>query len=192
MLSFLFMEKEQKIKIAKIILKTIAVAGVISMVILAPNALQALDMFYGDRKRKYNVKYYVKTSISKLKDQGFIKFEKKGERTFARLTEKGRQKLLKYQLGELILEKPKKWDGKWRVIIFDIQEYKKKIRNELRNELINLGFVKLQNSVWVYPYDCEEVIIMLKAYFRLGKDVLYLVVERIENDKWLKREFDFW
>ncbi len=183
------MKREQKIKIAKIILKTIAVAGVISVAILAPNALQALDMFYGNRKKRYNVKYYVKTSISKLKNQGFIKFEEENGKTFVRLTEKGNRKLQKYQLGELVLEKLKKWDRKWRMIIFDIHEHRKKTRNELRNELINLGFLKLQNSVWVYPYDCEEVVIMLKAYFYLGKDVLYLVVEKIENDKWLKKEF---
>lgn len=184
-----FMKREQKIKIAKIILKTIAVAGVISMVTLAPNSLQALDMFYRDRKRRYNTKYYVKTSIAKLKEEGFIEFKEKNGKTFVELTEKGEQKLLKYQIGELVLEKPKKWDGKWRMIIFDIHEYRKKTRNELRNELINFGFLKLQNSVWVYPYDCEELMIMLKSYFHLGKDVLYLVVDRIENDKWLKREF---
>lgn len=184
------MQKEQKIKIAKIILKTVAAAGVLSMAVLAPNALQSLDMFYGGRKRRYNTKYYIKTSITKLKDEGFIKFEEKNSKSFVRLTEKGKQKLLKYQLGEIVIKKPKKWDGKWRVIIFDIHEHLKRIRNELRNELINLGFLKLQNSVWVYPYDCEEVVIMLKAHFSLGKDVLYLVVERIENDKWLKKEFD--
>lgn len=183
------MQKEQKIKIAKIILKTIAVAGFVSMAVLAPNALRSLDMFCGGKKKRYNAKYYIKTSITKLKEQGFIKFEEKDGRSFARLTEKGRQKLLKYQLGDTVIKKPKKWDGKWRVIIFDIHEYRKRTRNELRNELINLGFLKLQNSVWVYPYNCEEVMIMFKAYFHLGKDVLYLLVEKIENDSWLRRDF---
>lgn len=184
------MQKEQKIKIVKIILKIIATAGFISMAVLAPNALRSLDMFYGRKPRRYNTKYYIKNSITKLKDKGFIKFEEKDGKSFVRLTERGRQKLLKYQLGEIVIKKPQNWDGKWRVIIFDIHEYRKKTRNEFRNELINLGFLKLQNSVWVYPYGCEEAIIMLKAHFHLGKDVLYLLVERIENDKWLKREFN--
>src|SRR3989344_774477 len=181
--------REQKIKVAKIILKSIAAAGFISMAVLAPNALQALDIFYGDRKRKYKTKYYVKTSIGRLKNQGLIKFEERNGKNFIRLTDKGEQKLLKYQLGELAIKKPKKWDDKWRIIIFDICEYKKRIRNELRNELINLGFLRLQNSVWVYPYDCEELMIMFKSYFKIGKEVLYLVAERVENDRWLKKEF---
>jgi len=75
------------------------------------------------------------------------------------------------------------------VVIFDIKERRKIIREELRKELINLGFRRLQNSVWIYPYECEELIIMLKSYFSIGKDVLYMVVERLENDKWLKRDF---
>ncbi|MBU3925990.1 CRISPR-associated endonuclease Cas2 [Patescibacteria group bacterium] len=183
------MKKEKKIKIAKIILKTVAAADIISMIILAPNALQCLDMFYDRRKRKYNPKYYIQNTIGRLKNQGLIKFETKNGKKFVRLTEKGEKELLKYQLQELVVKKPKKWDEKWRVIIFDIKEKRRKTRDELRRELNNLGFIKLQNSVWVYPYECEEIIIMLKAYYLIGKDVLYMTVEKIENDRWLKEEF---
>jgi len=184
------MEKDTKIKITKIILETIAVAGLLSMIVLAPNAIQAIKMFYPTKKRKYNLDWYIKTSIGRMLKKGLIKFEKENGKTFVRLTEKGKQKLLKYRLQEIKIEKPKKWDKKWRVIIFDIKEYKKKYRDQLRKEFVNLGFLRLQNSVWVYPYECEEVIIMLKSYYSFGKDVLYMVVDKMENDKWLKREFN--
>ena len=59
-----------------------------------------------------------------------------------------------------------------------------------RKELVRLGFLKLQNSVWVYPYECDDIITMFKAHFKIGKDVLYMTVEKIENDKWLKKEFE--
>ncbi len=183
------MKRETKIKIGKVILKTLATAGVLSMAILAPNVLQVLGSFYKGEKKKYNVKYYVKNKITDLKKQGFITFEEENNRIFVRLTDKGRERLLKYQLREIVIKKPKKWDKKWRVIIFDIKERKRKVRDGLRVELINLGFLRLQNSVWVYPYECEEAIIILKAYFHLGKDVLYMTVEKIEDDKWLKKKF---
>ena len=184
------MQKETKIKIAKIVLKTVAAAGVLSMAVLAPNVLQTLDMFYGDKKRRYNIRYYCKNKVAKLKEDGLIEFQKQNGKTFVRLTPRGERELLKYQLQEITIKKPKRWDGKWRVIIFDIAEQKRGVRDRLRQELVNLGFLKLQDSVWVHPYDCEEVIIMLKSHFRIGKDVLYLVVERMENDKWLKQKFD--
>lgn len=159
------------------------------MAVLAPNTLQILKPFFDDKKKKFN-KYYINTAISRLKNRGMIEFQSKNGKSFVRLTDKGRQQLLKYQLREIDIKKPKKWDRKWRIIIFDIKEYKKQLRDNLRRELINLGFIRLQNSVWIYPYDCEEVIIMMKSYFRLGKEVLYMIVEKVENDKWLKKEFE--
>lgn len=107
----------------------------------------------------------------------------------AALTPKGKEELLKYQLKKSPIKKPKKWDKKYRVIIFDIKEWKRNTRNQLRKQLIDLGFIRLQNSVWVYPHDCQELIILLKSYFHLGKEVLYMTADSIENDKWLKKEF---
>ncbi len=115
------MEEESKKKIVKIILKTIAAAGVLSIAILAPNALQALEIFNDNRRKKYNREYYLRNSILKLKEQGFIEFQKKNEKTFVRLTKRGEERLLKYRLQEAIIKKPEKWDKKWRVIIFDIK-----------------------------------------------------------------------
>ncbi len=178
---------EKRVKIAKIVLKTIGMAGLISMAILAPNTIQALDMFY-DRK-KYNPKYQVNKAISRLKEKDLIEFHNKNNKIFLRLTNKGESELLKYQLQELQIKKPNKWDEKWRIVIFDIKEYKRRVRDELRQTLETFGFLKLQNSVWVHPYECEEIIIMLKSHFHIGKDVLYIIAEKIENDKWLRQEF---
>ncbi|MCF7835902.1 MAG: CRISPR-associated endonuclease Cas2 [Candidatus Marinimicrobia bacterium] len=179
-----------KILIGKIILATIASAGVLTVAMVAPNSLKAIDLFYPKEKRKYHRGSYVKKSITKLKEKGLIKFEKNNDGTiFVRLTKKGHRKLLKYQLREKAIKKPKKWDGKWRVVIFDVQEQARNLREGLRKELINLGFIKLQNSVWVYPYECEEIIGLVKTYFCIGKNVLYMTVEKIEDDKWLREEF---
>ncbi|MCR4284313.1 MAG: CRISPR-associated endonuclease Cas2 [Parcubacteria group bacterium] len=184
------MDRKKQIKVAKIILKTVALAGVISIAVLAPNALQALDIFYNKNKRKYNKNQYLNQSIERLRSGGYIEFKKQNGKTFVNLTEKGKERWLKYQLGDIVIKKPKKWDQKWRIITFDIKEERKNSRNILRKELINLGFIKLQNSVWVFPYECESVVIMLKSYLKTGKDILYITAEKIENDKWLKKEFN--
>jgi len=181
-------KKETAIKVAKVVLKIIGAAGFVSMAIMAPNALQALDMF-SDKKKKYH-SYYIKNTTSRLKDRGLVEFKKRDGEIFLQLTKKGQKELLKYQLREKIIKKPKKWDKKWRVIVFDIKEQARNLRDGLRKELVNLGFVKLQNSVWVYPYDCEDVVALIKTYFGIGKDVLYMVVEKVENDRWLKEDFD--
>jgi len=49
--------------------------------------------------------------------------------------------------------------------------------------------MRLQNSVWVYPYDCEDLITLLKADFEIGKEVLYVIADKIENEKVLLKDF---
>lgn len=182
--------KSKYVKIGKIILLTIAGVGMLSMAVAAPNALQSLDMFYGsNKKRSRYYKYYINNSISRLIDKKLIEFCKKDGKKFLRLTDKGKKEVLKYKLQEKLIKRPWIWDRKWRVIIFDIKERDRRIRDSLRKMLAGLGFVRLQNSVWIFPFECEEVIIMLKANYKLGKNVLYMKVEKVENDKWLRKKF---
>ena len=117
------MKKDTKVMVGKIILGTVAAAGILSVALLAPNAVQYIEKFYpNNKKRKYKLDHQVSRTVIRLKQQGLVKFENKNGKSFARLTEKGKEKLLKYQLQELKIKKPKKWDKKWRVVIFDIKE----------------------------------------------------------------------
>ena len=94
-----------------------------------------------------------------------------------------------WQLSRYKIKQPRKWDKKWRVIIFDIPEKKKGIREQTRKILIATGFRRLQDSVWVYPYDCEDVMGLMKIDLRIGKYLLYLIVDQIENDRFLRMDF---
>ncbi len=82
-----------------------------------------------------------------------------------------------------------RWDKRWRMVVYDIKENRRGVRVKLQELLRGFGFYKLQNSVWIYPYDCEALMILLKADFKIGTDVLYAVVEKIENDQKLKTHF---
>ena len=75
------------------------------------------------------------------------------------------------------------------MVIYDIKEKRRGVRGKLRDTLSTFGFYKLQASTWVYPYECEELIILLKADFKIGTEVLYVIVEKIENDQKLKDHF---
>jgi DNA-binding transcriptional regulator PaaX len=74
-------------------------------------------------------------------------------------------------------------------LVFDIPEKRKGLRQKVRNTLITIGFERLQDSVWVYPYDCEDLIMLLKAGFHVGDDMLYMIVDSIERDKDLRDHF---
>ena len=105
------------------------------------------------------------------------------------LTLLGEKILRRAEMVDYKFKKQKKWDGKWRILIFDIKETKRNIRDNIRNTLVSIGFIKLQNSVWVFPYDCEDFITLLKAGFSMGREVLYIIADKIENEKLLLNAF---
>lgn len=182
-------KKERREDIQRIVLSCIATAGIITIAVLAPNALQMFRPFMRTHRR-YRSPAYVTSVAGKLAAKGFINFEKKGGSTFMRITEQGKQELLRRAVHEQMADRRhRKWDGKWRMIIFDIKEYKKGIREKVRRELVGLGFSRLQDSVWVYPYDCEDVAVLLKADARIGGEVRYVVAEKIEYDQALRQYF---
>jgi len=178
-------KRTRKNQIQKVILATIATAGVLSVMAVAPNALQALSMFGFGKKGKY--RYAVESSRKRMLNAGLLEYTPEG---FLRLTPKGETKLRQLETRDYKLKKPKRWDKKWRLLIFDIRQEKRSLRDKVRRTLVAIGFVRLQNSVWVYPYDCEDLATLLKADFKIGKELLYLIADKVENDGWLKKEFN--
>lgn len=185
-------DSNTKTKIAKAVLGLLGISGLLVVGAIAPNTIQLLGPLVNKSKRGlYNRRYYIKSTISRLAKQDLISFKKsKSGQIYASLTDKGKHRLLKYRLEELTISKPLRWDRKWRIVIFDIKEFKRTGRDQLRNELINIGFSRLQNSVWVYPYECDEFVTLLKTYYGFGKSLLYLEVGKLENDSWLRKNFD--
>lgn len=182
-------KERKKINIQKIILGSIATVGILSIALLAPNALQALKPLGLDKKLK-NFKNDTNRSLSGLLSSGLVVFIEKDGKKYLKLTEKGKLKLMRLEQYNFKLNKPPKWDKKWRIVIFDIPQFRKAQREKLRFTLKQIGFIKLQHSVWVYPYDCEDLITLLKLDFKIGREILYIIADKIENDKFLKKYFE--
>lgn len=181
----------KKIRIARIqkaILYTIAALGVLSSPLTVSLILRELKKT-GWRVTKRNPHYTISDSTKRLLNAGLIVFDETPKGKFLRLTESGSIKLIEIGGVPLSLKKPRRWDGKWRIVVFDIRETRRWMRAKLRQTLNVLGFVRLQDSVWVYPYDCEDFITLIKADFKVGKDILYIIADRIENDATLLKNF---
>src|SRR3989338_11457828 len=108
--------------IKKVVLKTVAIAGVLSIAVLAPNVLGALSKL-GVVPHKRQKETVVNTK-TRLVRQGLLTRED----GLLRLTPKGERGLRRLELKDYALQKPKRWDGKWRGLIFDIPERRKKSR----------------------------------------------------------------
>lgn len=182
-------KSERRAKIAKVqkaVLFTLAAAGGLTMALVAPNALQVLEQF-GWVKTKRSHKDTINKSIQRLERSGLIQKDASG---YITLTKKGQRRVSEIERMRYQLPHPEKWDSKWRVVSFDIKEKRKAVRELLRQTLVAVGFVHLHHSVWVYPYDCEDFLSLLKADYHMGVEVLYIVADYIENDGWLRGHFD--
>ena len=180
----------------KRILTGIGVAGVIGLSFMAPTAILLAKPFLDEKKQResnswkhYNPSY-LRRSIHRLQKQKLVEVRYKDEIEITILTQLGKRRILKYALNELSIEAPKQWDGRWRMIIYDVDEKKKKLRDTFRRALISLGFLKLQESVWVYPYPCEEQITFLREYYGVGSEVIYVVATKLEDDTPYREYFD--
>ena len=183
--------KRNRIPYQRIVLETVALAGIISMAVLAPNAIQSFSLF-GYGKKKYAREDYqaVRSTVYRLQKDGIVAAEDFDGEMIVSLTKAGERKLAQYRARALKeVFSPEQWDGKWRIVIFDIVENRKVRRDWLRRELWQIGFVRLQNSVWISPYPCEEFISLLKADGGLGASTLFIVADSVENDQHLKKQF---
>jgi len=124
--------------------------------------------------------------VSRLKRQGYLRKTENGWE----LTPKGRIEIIKIILWKKFQDK--KWDGKWRVIIFDIPEMSRRDRDFLRRELKWIGFIELQKSVWIFPYDMERELMALLKLWKLEfkGDIRFLIVEKITEEEKLKEHFN--
>lgn len=171
----------------KALLAAALVGGVVLVAATIPNAARLLKYFPGYKKgAKFN--YQAKTALGRLAAKGLVVFVEKDGKRYARITENG-ERMLQMETEKTAVAKKRRWDRRWRVVIFDIPERRKSVRVSLRRFMGEYGFVRLQDSVWIYPYDCEDLIALAKANFRVGADVLYMIVERLEHDKHLRVHF---
>lgn len=105
------------------------------------------------------------------------------------VSNKGRIEIIKSIIQDK--KRVKKWDGKWRIITFDVPEKRKHHRNFLRKELKWIGFKELQHSIWIIPLDIEkELLCLLKLWKNdFSGDIRFLVVEKMTEDQDIKEWF---
>lgn len=105
------------------------------------------------------------------------------------LSEDGIKNISQYSLDELSIPKPNHWDKKWRLVLFDIPEKKRKGRDALRIKLKELGFHEWQKSAFVYPYPCVMEINFIIEVFDLRPYVRQAELTNITNEAELKIKF---
>jgi len=184
--------RKPKSEIIKDILLWLAITGLFYVAASSPyfgiNLLRGIKRWRKFQKYK---KRNIVDNFKKLQQRGYIDIKIIRNQIYIQLTEEGKKMAGWMQIDALNIKKPKKWDKKWRIVIFDISQLKKFYREAFRGKLKELGFFPLQKSVWIHPFDCRAEIELLRDFFGLKeKEVRLLVCEDIGEDSWLKEKFN--
>ena len=158
-----------KKELTKKILKGILVAGGIMIAAtdskfaykILPKLIKYAKYKLNDKKDKKKIY----DTFYNLKRKNLIHFENRHGQVYISLTAEGKEKAGKYQIDDLEIKKPKKWDEKWRILIFDVLDKQKLKREALRGKIKELGLYQIQKSVWIYPYDFKNEMDLLRSFF---------------------------
>ena len=177
-------------EIVKDIFRLLAIGGAVAIAATSPYFTINLINALGKDKKPYS-RRSASNAFYRLRKEGCLKIERQNHQIHISLTAEGKRRAGIFQINDLKIQKQKKWDGKWRVVIFDISELTRIKRDGFRGFLKTLGFYPLQHSVWIQPYDCKDEVDLLRNFFGLSKkEVNLLVVEDIEDGVSLRQRFN--
>jgi DNA-binding transcriptional regulator PaaX len=175
----------------KFLLMFVALGGVAFVGAVIPGIIKLLDSF--EEGKINEVKYSKKqidSALTNLKKRKFIKIIKeKDGKVKIKLTNKGKKRILKMSLDCIKIKKPNKWDGKWRIVIFDVPTKYNNAREALRRKIRELGFRQLQKSVWIIPYECEDEILFVAEVFKVEKYVEIITADYLLHEKEIEKSF---
>lgn len=131
----------------------------------------------------------LRTAVVDLRKQRLVEGKKNYEGSIlVSLTEKGVLRAINYRFRRLG-NKKEKWDGKWRMVSFNIPENRRKGRDALRYRLRMAGFYKLQESIFVYPYECEKEVRDFVKLFRMEKYIRFGLLDFIDDGQHIAELF---
>lgn len=173
----------------EVVLRILSVLLAGSLVVgsaIAPGILVAFAPLLGRQLHKKPAK--IKEALHYARRQQWITLHESRDGLTLTVSNRGRRYVRKVQLDESL--PTGKWDLRWRIVIFDIPNTKKNARESLRGVLKRLGFLPLQESVWMTPWPCDDQITALRELYGIPHEVVLIEASKIENEAIWRTKFD--
>lgn len=185
--------KSGGIALGKGLLVLLLIAGVLTVAAMAPNVFSAFGRMRGRGKyRTYIPRDHFRQEAGILRKQDFISLSKEGQDEYKLcLTKSGERRAIQRAFNTFKIPIVDRWDGIWRMVIFDIPNKRKPAREGFRRKLKTSGFYPLQKSVFVFPYPCEEELKFLAYLYDVGDYVRLVETSKILHDDDLRSYFSF-
>jgi DNA-binding transcriptional regulator PaaX len=160
--------REATREISKAVLEMVSVAGFVTLAGLASNGYKADKLFIGLAGYGIN---RIRETIKRLKFQGVLEYDEEDENCPIVLSSKGMTRLTRHRIFSLFSEH-EKWDHFWRMLLFDIPEHCCRRRRSFQMALKRAGLYRLQDSVYITPYDRKEQLILLAKLYGVAPHIL--------------------
>ncbi len=130
--------------------------------------------------------------LKTLEKKEILDLQEKEGKVLVYLKNENHPKIIEYSIKSLLefKKKNKQWNGKWFLVFFDVPEAQRNKRNYLRKFLIELGFYQYQKSVYLFPYECEKEVDLIKKIVEGAKYMKYIIAEKIEDETRVKIYFN--
>ena len=180
------MDKYERGELAKEILKGLAMGGFIVMCLAMPNLVQVVDLFKPGNSRD---RYRVRQAIRGLQKKNMVRIRNRNGHEVMEITTEGKKKVLDYDFDEMKLNVRQKWDGKWRLVMFDIPETRKGSRNIVSSKIKEIGMYPIQKSVFIFPHSCRDEIDFVGEVTGVRKNIIYIEATHIDGDEKAREHF---
>lgn len=170
------------------LLNLLRLGGILFIAFTAPNVLKVVKPLITDEWQEYYPSS-ISGNVTKLWRKGFVEIKETENGQEVKITNKGQKEVLKFNLSSIEIKTPRHWDGKWRVVFFDISEKRKRLRDFFCRKLKQMNFYLMQDSVLVHPFPCEKEIMFLREVLGIPHEVKIGTIERIDNAEDLKKIF---
>ncbi|MDO8603822.1 MAG: hypothetical protein Q7K40_00180 [bacterium] len=174
-------------ELAKEVLMGLASAGLLVACVAMPGLTKVIPLF---NTRNTQERSRINRTLKNLQERKLVKIYQKGAIDVIEITNAGKRRVLQYNLDDMKLKVPKKWDGWWRIVMFDIPQSKKKARDAVSRKIKELGLYPIQKSVFVAPYLCKNEIDFIGEFFNVRDHIIYVQAKEIEGVRKLKQHFN--
>ncbi|MBI4050268.1 MAG: hypothetical protein HY398_02360 [Candidatus Doudnabacteria bacterium] len=173
--------------------KSVLIALFVGAVLVAPGGvagtLKVANDVFGEKPLGSRDRKKLRRTLYYLKSKKLIHIQSQYQKDVFTLTKPG-WFAARRLYNSFVIEKPREWDGRWRIVIFDIPETKKGKRELFRYKLRALGLANVQKSIWAHPFECREQVFYLAREIFILPYVRYIVADEITGEQDLRRRFE--
>ncbi len=152
---------------------------------------EAMEFLLNSIQDKKEKERKILRALKNLEKKEIINLVQKKDKVYVTIKDKNNPKVIEYSIRALLdfKKRKKEWQGKWFLVFFDVPEIQRNKRDYLRLFLKRLGFYPYQKSVYIFPYECEKEIALIKKIVEGARYMNYIVADKIEREEEVKRYF---